>query len=128
MTNPMFVGLGSVLGSRALASQAENVVAADKAALRAQEVGADVEVLKLDIERLLMITEALWGILKEKHGYADEELIRRIQEIDMSDGQLDGKVARQRPSACPKCGRLMVRNHTVCLYCGQASTEAPFVR
>jgi hypothetical protein len=128
MVNPLFVGLGSMMRAEAQASQAETTVTADRAAFRTLEIGTDVQLLKMDIERLLMITEALWGILKEKHGCTDEELISRIQTIDMSDGRLDGKVAKQAPSACPKCGRAMARNRPVCMYCGQASTEQPFAR
>ena len=70
----------------------------DAAAARMQ-----VDLMKSDVERLLMITEALWQILKEQHGYDDNELIKRIVTIDMRDGKLDGKVApdarRNAPSA-----------------------------
>jgi hypothetical protein len=101
---------------------------ASRAAGRAEEAHTSMLFMQADIERLLMITEALWNMLKEKHGYTDEDLIQRVQEIDMQDGRLDGKVAAQPPSACPKCGRPATRNRVVCMYCGTPSTEHPFAR
>ncbi len=60
-----------------------------------------------DVEKLLMITEALWTIIKEQLGYEDEELIRRIEEIDMRDGKLDGKVKGSVNPLCPECQRVL---------------------
>jgi hypothetical protein len=128
MGNPLFIGIGSLMRNQGQAQAQQAEAVADRAAFRAQEVHADVDALRMDVEKLLMITEALWGILKEKHGYTDEELMRRIQQIDMSDGRLDGKVAKQPPSPCPQCGRAMPKSRPVCMYCGMASTEYPFAR
>lgn len=86
------------------------------------------DVTQLDIEKLFMITEAIWNILKEKHGYADEDLIQMVQDIDLRDGQLDGKVAKQPNPPCSQCGRVLMGSHPVCLYCGAVSTRAPFER
>ena len=94
----------------------------------ATEARAKAEAMEYDIEKLLMITEALWSILKEQHGYADEELIRRIQDIDLRDGRLDGKVATEENPACPECGRTLIGKHPVCLYCGTAVMRNPFER
>jgi hypothetical protein len=79
---------------------------------------SDIHCLASDIERLLMVTEALWGILKERHGYTDEDLAERIQEIDLRDGQLDGRVAKGEPKKCPNCERVLIGERPVCLYCG----------
>lgn len=75
------------------------------------------EFIQCDVEKLFMLTEALWTILKEKHGYTDQELVRRVEEIDLRDGKLDGKVAKVKPD-CPKCGRKLMGKRPVCLYCG----------
>ena len=77
-----------------------------------------------------MITEALWLILKEKHGYSDEDLMERIVEIDLRDGKLDGRAVSETPS-CPQCKRLHVAKHRpLCLYCGATMPVPgePFVR
>ena len=83
---------------------------------------------RLDVEKLFMITEAMWNILKEKHGYADEDLIRMVQDIDLRDGKLDGQIAKQPNPPCSNCGRTLMGKHPVCIYCGAVSTRAPFER
>src|SRR5436190_16199238 len=78
----------------------------------------DLAQVRADIERLYFITEALWRILKEKHGLDDQEIIRQIATIDMEDGKLDGKKPVQPPKPCPKCGRTLVKQRVQCMYCG----------
>lgn len=118
------------------ASAVHRMVERDRAELsgeRASRVAADVrtqnEFMKCDVEKLFMLTEALWTILKEEHGYTDDDLLQRIQEIDMRDGKLDGKVAQEkiRPD-CPQCGRKLMGRRPVCLYCGAEVTLDPFKR
>ena len=89
----------------------------------------DIRFLRSNIDRLLMITEALWGILKEQHGYSDEELVKRVSEIDMRDGALDGRVVTGESPVCPECNRSHIaRNRAFCLYCGARITNDPFDR
>jgi len=83
----------------------------------ATDVRTQNEFIRCDVEKLFMLTEALWTILKEKHGCTDAELVQRVQEIDLRDGKLDGKVAKVNPD-CPKCGRKLMGKRPVCLYCG----------
>ena len=105
---------------------------AQSAGERATRVASDVrtqnEAITCDIEKLLMITEALWTILKEERGYSDDKLIKRIQEIDLRDGKLDGKVAKQRNPLCPKCKHALMGKHAVCLYCGTVVKRGVFER
>ncbi len=106
---------------------------AESSGERASRVATDVrtqnEFMKSDVEKLFMLTEALWTILKEQHGYSDDDLVERIQEIDMRDGKLDGKVAKEkiRPD-CPQCGRKLMGKRPVCLYCGAEVALDPFKR
>jgi len=83
---------------------------------------------QLDIEKLFMITEALWILLKQQHGYTDEQLVEMIYDIDLRDGQLDGKVAKPPSPPCEKCGRILMGRHPVCLYCGAVAVRGPFER
>jgi len=84
--------------------------------------------LEYQVERLLMITEALWDILKEKHGYEDEELIKRVGLIDLKDGKLDGKVEKSGPQTCNNCGRKNAPHHAKCIYCSRPLIKSPFTR
>jgi len=101
---------------------------ANAAASSARRAVGEVEALKLDVERLLLITESLWTILKEHHGYGDNELIRRITEIDVRDGKLDGKLAAEPPEQCPHCTRTLIRRRPFCMYCGKPVISNPFDR
>ncbi len=102
--------------------------AAAKAQNQAQKARTEVEVLRADIERLLMITEAMWGVLKDKFQYTDDELVNRVTAIDQRDGKLDGRVAPEAPPSCPRCGRTLERRRPFCIYCGQAIARDPFER
>lgn len=100
-----------------------------EASRMAEDTRRDSEGLRFDIEKLFMITQALWTLLKEQHGYSDDDLIARIQQIDLQDGRLDGKVARTRVNPdCPQCGRKLIGKHPVCLYCGTEVALDPFDR
>ena len=99
--------------------------AAESKAARAEE---KVRALSDEIERLLMITEALWEILKEQHGYTDDDLAHKIRDIDLRDGKLDSRVAPSGVAQCPTCNRTLEKNRSYCIYCGQAVTRDPFER
>ena len=75
-----------------------------------------------------MITEALWTLLKQQHGFADEVLTKLIAEIDLRDGKLDGRAAAQSPQPCPFCGRPISTRRPFCLYCGKPVQTGPFAR
>ena len=110
------------------ASRAE--ATADQAQIGFTGTQADIRLLRLDVERLMMITEALWTLLKEQHGYTDDELIRRVNAIDMRDGMLDGQVAKELSPVCPKCHRQQpIKHRPLCLYCGSLiAPDDPFHR
>ena len=84
--------------------------------------------LQAHVERLFFITEALWRILKEKHGMDDNELIKQITLIDIEDGKLDGKKPKTPPVPCPKCNRTVGRQRVKCLFCGEPIAQSPFER
>lgn len=77
----------------------------------------EIEYLKMQVERLFMISEALWEFIKEKNGLEDSELFRMVMDIDAKDGRIDGKVAPQ-PTKCPECNHILPRTKPFCLYCG----------
>ncbi len=89
---------------------------------------AEITELQGEVERLLLITEALWRILKEKHGLADVELVRQITMIDMEDGRLDGRKPTAPPTPCPKCQRMLGKHRPRCLFCGEPIAADPFQR
>jgi hypothetical protein len=102
--------------------------AAREARGAAREAQAEVEALRFEVERLLLITEALWRVAKEKLDRGDDELIRRITEIDLEDGRFDGRKAPTPPRPCPHCQRILTKHRPRCLYCGKPVEMAPFER
>lgn len=97
--------------------------AVDKTKDAMTELKSENKYLRVNIEKLLMITEALWSILKEQYGYTDDELLRRIQEIDMQDGVMDGKVTRPEIKTCQKCNRPLMKKLPQCIYCGTVNWD-----
>jgi hypothetical protein len=95
---------------------------------RARSSEAEVAELQFEIERLRIISEALWRIVQEKLGLDEKELIRQITVIDMEDGRLDGRVAATPPVPCPKCQRTLAKNRPRCLFCGEPIAADPFQR
>jgi len=77
------------------------------------------------LDRALLACEAMWSILRDKLGVTDVELIERINDIDLSDGKLDGKVHKTAVS-CPKCSRTISSRFPKCMYCGQPIVHDPF--
>jgi len=123
MLNGLFVA--GAVRQHAVATEAQlQSQTASNAASAARHQG---EMLQADVDKLFMITQALWELLKTEHGYTDELLVNKITEIDLSDGKLDGKVARKERPDCPSCGRKMGR-HPVCVWCGTATLRCPFER
>ena len=92
----------------------------------ASSAKSKADALELEVAKLSMITEALWLLLKEKYGCTEDELVTKIDEIDMRDGQRDGRVAKQGPKICPTCGRTLMKHIPKCLYCGQDIQWEPF--
>jgi uncharacterized paraquat-inducible protein A len=93
-----------------------------------QQRGRETDQLKAEIERLLLITEALWNLLRQKAALPEDELAREIHRLDLEDGQAD---YRKRPTAlrhCPKCSRVLTKKRAACTFCGAPVPIEPFER
>lgn len=106
----------------------EALFSAQEASREARSATTRTVSLEHEVERLLMITEALWLILKEEHGYDDDKLRQRVMEIDMRDGKLDGQVAATAPVQCPNCQRTLSKKRPRCIYCGAVAPPDLFAR
>ncbi len=112
---------GGMYGMSSMAAH----ISAGEARSKASDAKAGVEELSARLDRAVMACEAMWTFVHEKLGVTEEEFVERINEIDMSDGQLDGKV-RRPPNACPGCGRAVASRFPKCLYCGALVSRDPF--
>lgn len=117
----------SMLGSNFISS-GYALTTATSAENAANEAKTNVEILRHDIDRLLLITEALWTFMKQQHGYTDDALVQLIQDIDSRKNTATGAVAKEPPVACPSCGRPNSVTRTFCVYCGKPLPTKPFAR
>lgn len=104
-------------------------VGAAHAAARAEGKARDVESqlgrLRDNLAKSMLIHEALWELIRDKHGLTEKDLYQKLYEIDMRDGALDGQNQR-KPAPCPNCGRMVSPRHASCLYCGQVMETSVF--
>ena len=105
----------------------EAIQSAAEAGSKANRAANETMQLRREVNRLLMITEALWEIVRDREGLTDDDLVRRINEIDLRDGALDGRKSTAPPADCGECGRTLPKRQPVCIYCGATSgSRDPF--
>ncbi|MBN2723804.1 MAG: hypothetical protein JXR95_07020 [Deltaproteobacteria bacterium] len=71
---------------------------------------------------LLIATQAMWELFSEKLELSEKDLAKRIIEIDLRDGKLDG-VYKKAPVQCPNCDAKISREFKRCLFCGYMPKE-----
>jgi ribosomal protein S27AE len=102
---------------------------ANFAARKATDFQERVRGLEDRLDRMLLQNMAMWSLLRDAMGVTDQDLINRVQQLDLADGVADGKVTRGGPTTCPRCQRTFSPRHRRCLYCGQeVSATTPFDR
>ena len=83
----------------------------------ARDAQASIAAVEKRLDKLALISMALWSFLSEKCSISEEDLAERVKKIDAMDGSTDGKL-QGHGIQCPKCGRAMSSRHTKCLFCG----------
>jgi hypothetical protein len=68
------------------------------------------------IDELAIIIRGMWALMEEQ-GVTPEQLMAKIEEIDLEDGIADGKIT-QRPTSCPSCDAKVAAGLSSCQYCG----------
>ena len=74
--------------------------------------------LEARIDSLAIGCQAMWELLAESTNLTKEDIVSRMQEIDLRDGKADGKVSRN-VSDCPTCSRPVNSKRDRCIYCGE---------
>ena len=92
--------------------------AAAGAEAKADSAKREIKKLRASLGKSMLICEALWELLRDRAKLTDEDLHKKIYEIDMRDGVLDGKNVRKAVE-CPDCGRKVSSRHPACIYCGR---------
>lgn len=68
------------------------------------------------IDELALILRGMWALLEEG-GVTTEQLMAKIEELDLADGSADGR-ARRGPVDCPGCDSKIASGLDKCQYCG----------
>ncbi|WP_237057561.1 hypothetical protein [Microbulbifer sediminum] len=88
---------------------------ADGAARKSSDNRLDIQALQDQVDHLSVVCEAMSELMQEM-GFSRAMLEKKIQEIDLRDGRLDGR--HQPKKTCPSCARISASRHVRCLYCG----------
>ena len=84
---------------------------------QAERAGQRAADLEERLDKMALLNLALWTLLKEKLNLSEAELAARVQELDLMDGKLDGRI-QGTPVDCPDCERPVHQRHCRCLYYG----------
>jgi len=103
------------------ADSIRDVVAKDQA-----QIQGNVSAMEERFSSLALITRALFELLAERAGLTEQDLAKKMNEIDLRDGKADGKMSAT-PKKCPSCGSVMSTRFNRCLFCGYQERNAdPF--
>jgi hypothetical protein len=91
---------------------------------RVTDIDDDRRDLERRYERLRLVTMAMWALLKEHSGLSESDLRRFVNQVDLIDGKLDGKLSRDKGIIdCTKCQRRILRSSLTCVYCGEQNRQ-----
>src|ERR1051326_1006641 len=90
---------------------------AEGAEAKADRYARTVEDLQRHVERLSLACQAMWELLRECSNLTEEDLEKKILEVDGRDGRVAGKMGNQVLD-CPACGRKTSSKRNACVMCG----------
>lgn len=68
------------------------------------------------VDRLILVVDGMWSLLEDA-GYTNEQLLEKIQEIDLADGIEDGR-RTQLATQCVGCDAKVAPGLPSCQFCG----------
>lgn len=96
-----------------------------QASAESHEQSRKLEGILRHLRFMSMANEAMLEILTERVGVTEEELRRKMAEIDARDTRRDGRMSSM-PSPCKKCGQTVDSSKVMCLYCGEPVDAGEF--
>ena len=91
---------------------------AEQAVDRSKRLQDEVDDLKRKADALTIACQSLWEIVRTRLSLDEQVILAKMQEIDLRDGKLDGKIAT-KIITCPSCSRPNNTKRHCCLYCGK---------
>ena len=74
--------------------------------------------LTSQLDTLVLANQAMWEILVDRLDVTEEQLIKKMHEVDLRDGKLDGKIRKTELTQCEDCGHKVSANRAECYWCG----------
>ncbi|NLW89207.1 MAG: hypothetical protein GXY43_05750 [Clostridiaceae bacterium] len=93
-----------------------------------EEISPDVTKMSKTLDRFMLITEAMWHLMREK-GYTDDELRLKILELDRPEAEKIALSAEKDQPICPQCNKTLQKTEGIvsrCIYCGFEMIGDPF--
>ena len=75
-----------------------------------------IEDINERIDAMALILRGMWALLEEQ-GFTNQQLLAKLEELDLSDGTADGRV-HHGPVPCPSCDSKVPPGLSKCQYCG----------
>jgi len=91
---------------------------------RSYQNRSDLRIVEEKVDSLALICQAMWELLEER-GFDSADLMKKIEEIDLRDGVVDGKMTRL--SHCPECKHKLGKRHNQCFWCGASIPQNNFL-
>jgi hypothetical protein len=91
---------------------------ANSAKITAQANLDGIAYMRSQIDTLTLANQAMWELLSERHGLTDHDLRKKMEEVDLRDGKLDGKLTRTEIKQCRECGHKVGKHRENCYWCG----------
>ncbi len=95
----------------------ENKHKANSVDIKANRSIKDIDHLEERIDALALVTHAMWELIEERTDITKRDLENKVEEIDLRDGKLDGKLSSDI-THCPDCGHKLNKRRKNCFWCG----------
>ena len=82
-----------------------------------------MEKLERRVNRLSLLCQSMWELLRERAEFNDEQLAAKVLEVDLRDGRNDSRIATQA-AECPSCKRKTNSKRATCVFCGAELPKA----
>ena len=96
---------------------------------RSKPGSADIEKLRVRLDRMHLVVQTLLTILAEKKIITEDEFRQWLHYVDELDGRRDGRLAEDKePLVCGSCRRKSAHGSVKCQYCGAEYEARVFAR
>lgn len=105
------------INSPAFAAVTEATDTAHEAKRETNRQSDEIAKLQRQLDKVSLASQAMWELLRDHAGVSDDQIVEKMQEIDLRDGSVDGKIGATIYD-CPRCGRKTNSNRHNCIFCG----------